>query len=60
MKGASVWTDRVAARGHATFGAPDTTGRTASRMAKRRSSDGLDPAHLRSWAKTVAGQLEGP
>jgi menaquinone-dependent protoporphyrinogen oxidase len=60
-KGVSALMERVGACGHATFGgrlSPDATGLTASKMAKRHSGDWRDPAHVRSWAKTVANRLK--
>jgi menaquinone-dependent protoporphyrinogen oxidase len=63
MKAVSALMKRVGARGQATFGgglSPDATGLIASKVAKRHSGDRRDPVHVRSWAKTVAGQLEGP
>ena len=53
---------RVGARGHVTFGGrltPTATGFPARAMAKEHSGDWRDPAHVRSWAKTVASQLRG-
>jgi menaquinone-dependent protoporphyrinogen oxidase len=61
MKGVSAHIERVGARGHATFGgraSADATDLTASKMAKGHSSDWRDPAHVRSWAKAVAGRLQ--
>jgi menaquinone-dependent protoporphyrinogen oxidase len=50
----------VNARGHATFGgtlAPDAKGFLARTMAKRRSGDWRDAAHVQRWAATVASEL---
>jgi menaquinone-dependent protoporphyrinogen oxidase len=52
--------DDVGARGHVTFGgrlARDAKGFPASAMAKRKAGDWRDPAHVRRWAATVAGEL---
>lgn len=50
----------VGARGHQTFGGrltPDAKGFPASAMAKNKSGDWRDSAHVGRWAATVAGEL---
>jgi menaquinone-dependent protoporphyrinogen oxidase len=50
----------VGARGHQTFGgrlSPDVKGFPASALAKTKSGDWRDEAHVRRWATTVAGEL---
>ncbi|MGO9152482.1 flavodoxin domain-containing protein [Mycobacterium sp.] len=54
---------RVGARGHVTFGGrlePDAKGFPASAMAKKRSGDWRNPAHVRRWVATVVSELERP
>lgn len=54
--------ERIAARGHVTFGGrllPDATGFPASAMAKKKAGDWRDPARVRSWATAVAADLQG-
>jgi len=51
---------QIGVRGHATFGGrltPDAKGFPASAMAKKHSGDWRDPAQVRDWAHTVAGEL---
>jgi menaquinone-dependent protoporphyrinogen oxidase len=62
VRGVRALMKRVGARGHVTFGGrltPTATGFPARAMAKEHSGDWRDPAHVRSWAKTVASQLRG-
>lgn len=52
--------ERVAARGHVTFGgalSPDAKGFPASAMAKTRSGDWRDPEHVRRWVASIVPQL---
>jgi menaquinone-dependent protoporphyrinogen oxidase len=52
--------DRVAARGHKTFGGclrPDAKGFPASAMAKKSAGDWRDPQHIRGWANEIADAL---
>lgn len=54
--------ERVAARGHVTFGGrllPDATGFPARAMAKNKAGEWRDPARVRQWATAVAGDLHG-
>lgn len=51
---------RVNARGHATFGgrlAPDAKGFPASAMAKNKSGDWRDAAHVRRWVASIMPAL---
>ncbi|HXZ83375.1 MAG TPA: flavodoxin domain-containing protein [Acidimicrobiales bacterium] len=60
VQGVRALMKRVGARGHITFGGrllPDATGFPARAMAKEHSGDWRDPAQVRSWAKTIAAQL---
>ncbi len=60
VRGVRALMERVGARGHITFGGrltPDATGFPARAMAKEHSGDWRDPSQVRSWAKTIAAQL---
>ncbi|MFZ0059661.1 MAG: flavodoxin domain-containing protein [Acidimicrobiales bacterium] len=60
VRGVRALMERVGARGHITFGGrltPDATGFPARAMAKEHSGDWRDPSQVRSWAKTIAVQL---
>ena len=52
----------VGARGHVTFGGrllPDAKGFPASAIAKTRSGDWRDAERVRTWAKSIATELDG-
>jgi len=51
---------RVGAQGHVTFGgrlAPDAQGFPASALAKTKSGDYRDPAHVQRWVDSVVSRL---
>jgi menaquinone-dependent protoporphyrinogen oxidase len=60
VRGVRSLMERVGARGHVTFGGrltADAKGFPARAMAKEHSGDWRDPSQVRSWAKTIAAQL---
>ena len=60
VKGVQALMDKVAARGHATFGGrleADAKGFPASAMAKQHAGDWRDPDHVRTWVHELVEQL---
>ena len=61
VKGVAALMERVAARGHVTFGgrlSQYARGFPASAMAKKVAGDWRDPVHVRAWAHSVAAELQ--